>query len=207
MTVNVRQSFPGAWWRSASPGISLALAVALPAAFLLGVGPEWQLALRYERSAVVEGHEWWRLVTGQWLHVDWRHGVVNLAAWLLLCLLLVPGPGPGRVAVALVGGVAGTATGLLVHAGLEWYVGLSGALHGVLAGAMLADWRRMPRLATLVLGVLACKLLAEQLLDDRLSGTLATGARVVTEAHLWGALGGLLVGAAMVFFPRRARCV
>lgn len=190
-----------------SPAVGLALAVALPAVVMLGVGPDWQLALRYERSAVVEDHEWWRLITGQWLHVDWRHGVVNLAAWLLLCLLLMPGLGPGRVALALVGGVAGTATGLPLHAGLEWYVGLSGALHGVLAGAMLANWRRMPRLATLVLAVLAVKLLTEQVLDDGLTGTLATGARVVTEAHVWGAMGGLLVGAAMVFFPRRARCV
>ncbi|MBX3706616.1 MAG: rhombosortase [Pseudomonadales bacterium] len=203
----MKQSFPGAGWSSSGPAVALLLAVALPAAFLLGLAPEWQFALRYERSAVVDANEWWRLITGQWLHVGWRHGAVNLAAWLLLCHLLVPWLGVGRVSLVLAGGVAGTAAGLLWHAELAWYVGLSGALHGVLAGAMAASWRQMPRLATLVLVVLVGKLLAEQMLGDGLAGRLAADARVVTEAHIWGALGGLLVGGALVLFSRRAACV
>lgn len=205
--MNVRQSFLRSWSSSAGLTLTLSLAVALPAALLLGLAPEWQLALRYERSAVVDANHWWRLITGQWLHLDWRHGVVNLVAWFMLCLLLVPWLGPGRVFLVLAGGVAGTATGLLFHAQLEWYVGLSGALHGVLAGAMLASWRRMPRLATLVLVVLLAKLLAEQMFGAGLTGSLAGGTRVVSEAHVWGAFGGLLVGGVLVFFPRRAACV
>ncbi len=205
--MNVRQSFPRPWWPPATNTVGLAVAIGVPAALLLGAPAEWQLGLRYERSAVVEQHQWWRLVTGQWLHLGWRHGVVNLAAWLMMCLLLVPALGTGRVSLVLLGSVAGTAAGLLWHGDLAWYVGLSGALHGMLAGAMVVAWRRTPAQASLVLALVTAKLVAEQMLGEGLTGTLAAGVRVVTEAHVWGAIGGVLIGLALALFPRRAACV
>jgi rhomboid family GlyGly-CTERM serine protease len=137
VTTNVRKSFhfhsPAQWrkacWLAAAAGLPILLLMLLPA--------QWQQLLRYERLAVVQQGEWWRLPASQWLHLGWSHALLNASGWLLLCLLLVPAIGAWRTVMLLGAAVAGTATGLLLHPQLGWYVGLSGALHGVLAGGML----------------------------------------------------------------------
>ena len=75
---------------------------------------------------------------------------------------------------------------------LTWYVGLSGVLHGALAAGAIAWWRYETKRLALALSVIfGGKLVWEQLHGALpLSGGLA----VVVDAHLYGALGGVIAG-------------
>jgi len=187
MTVNVSQSLP----LKGRPGARLL--VVLPVlACLLAAGLADVDALGYRRGPTLAG-AWWRPLSAQLLHLGPGHLGVNLGAWLVLCALLLPRAGPRAIGAAALGGVLGTAAGLVLTPAIAWYVGLSGALHGVLAGGALAVAGR-DRAAAGLLVLLVAKLAWETWVGPLPGERLADGARVVTEAHLWGALGGAVAG-------------
>jgi len=85
---------------------------------------------------------------------------------------------------------------LIIDAGLwflrpavEWYVGASGVLHGVLAAGALALYRRGDGTGAALILLLVVKLAAEQYGGTSL---FAHDLPLVPDAHLFGALGGLL---------------
>jgi membrane associated rhomboid family serine protease len=76
---------------------------------------------------------------------------------------------------------------------VAWYVGSSGALHGVMAAGTLAHLRRRDFDGWILAAFILLKLSYEQW-----TGALPfaeSGAGVVVDAHLYGALGGLAVAA------------
>jgi membrane associated rhomboid family serine protease len=80
---------------------------------------------------------------------------------------------------------------------VEWYVGSSGVLHGVMAAGTLAQLRRGEPTGWVLLGFLALKLTYEHWV-----GALPlAGAAVVVDAHLFGVAGG---GAAAAFLKPRS---
>ena len=84
-----------------------------------------------------------------------------------------------------------------LHPELQWYVGLSGALHGLLAGLLLLQWTIRNRRYHWLILLLSVKLAWEFAVGPLpLTGEIA-GGPVVSQAHLFGALGGTL--AALVF--------
>jgi len=147
--------------------------------------------LRLERGLWLE--QPWRLVTGQLMHLGWIHLAMNLAGlgvvWLLFARHLRAWQ--WWLTVLICG--AGVNLGLLAFStSIDWYVGLSGILHGLLAAGALAGLRRDP-LAIWILVILAIKVLLEQFVgSDNLTGALI-GAPVIVDAHLYGALTGLLL--------------
>jgi rhomboid family GlyGly-CTERM serine protease len=82
---------------------------------------------------------------------------------------------------------------VLLEPQLQWYVGLSGVLHGALAAGALGWWRHESKPLALGLTlVLVGKLAWEQWHGALpLSGDMP----VVVDAHLYGAIGGALAGA------------
>jgi rhomboid family GlyGly-CTERM serine protease len=89
--------------------------------------------------------------------------------------------------------LVGVSTGLLVLApDVRWYVGLSGTLHGMLAcGAIRAARRTRQPIWWVVLALLAAKVAWEQLRGAHGSLEEIIGARVIVQAHLWGAVSGV----------------
>jgi len=151
----------------------------------------WVDALRYERSLAAA--EPWRLLTAHVVHLGWMHLALNLAGLCLIWALFGRRLAPWAWGVALV--VCALTVGLGLwwrDADLAWYVGLSGVLHGLLVLGALAALRAEPRTALLVLAGVALKLVWEQYSGGD-SGTAAlVGGAVIVNAHLYGALGGLL---------------
>ena len=152
---------------------------------------------RFERSLVLAG-DWWRPLTAQWFHTSPVHALWNALGLLLVGWLLGP---VWRMAIWLVIGlVAGlvVAGGLLMHADIHGYLGLSGLLHGLLvAGAIglllgpaSAGGGGRRREGGVLLGLLAGKLLWEQIAGPLPGSEAATEGAVIVEAHLYGALGG-----------------
>src|SRR5699024_7309259 len=94
---------------------------------------------------------------------------------------------------------------LLLDPKLDWYLGLSGLLQGLLVMCLLLGWRGHPRLHSLVLALVAARLIWEQTpgydshyLRDWIDGP------VYVNAHLSGALGGVLLAARLGCVGRRA---
>lgn len=149
-------------------------------------------ALRYERAAV-GGGEWWRLVTAHVVHLDLRHALFNMLGLVLMWVLFARDFALGRW-IAVIGlSMATVDAGLwFCDRSIQWYVGASGVLHGVMVAGTVAHLRRRDRNGWLLAGFVLVKLAWEQL-DGALPLALPAD-EVVVSAHLYGAVGGLLAG-------------
>jgi rhomboid family GlyGly-CTERM serine protease len=157
--------------------------------------------LRYEREAVLQG-QYWRLLTGHFVHGSGQHLLLN-AVGLGLVAALFPREYSVRAwLLILASSIVTIDLGfVLLEPQLQWYVGLSGVLHGALAAGALGWWRHESRALALALSaVLFGKLAWEQWHGALpLSGDMP----VVVNAHLYGAIGGALAAALLWLRSRR----
>lgn len=160
---------------------------------LLQATPEGlQQLLRYEREAVVAG-QWWRLLTGNLVHLGWAHLALNGAALLVGAWLFAAARTPLAWAAALLTCALAVNLGLLwLSPGVWWCVGLSGVLHGfLLIGAW--DWARSgDRVGWVLMAAWTGKVLWEQRQGAMPMSEGIVGGAVITDAHLYGLAGGLL---------------
>jgi len=171
------------------------LAIAALAVLIALGGDLGRDALRYERDALMAG-EAWRLITGHLVHLGWGHLWMNLAALGLIRLLVADAFSAADWVAAAVVSALGIDLGLYVLApGVDWYVGLSGVLHGLIAAAALVLLRTQPTFGALLGGGLLVKLLLEQTAGPLPFSESAAGGEVITEAHLYGAAAGAAYGA------------
>lgn len=188
--------------RRASPfgdARSLVLLSAVMLALLLPelLGDAGRLALRYERVKLVQG-EWWRIVTAHFVHLDLKHAALNALGLALLWALFVREYAVTRWLLIVLASIGAIGAGLwFLSPAIEWYVGASGVVHGVMAAGILAWIRRGERLGWALGLVLVAKLAFESLRGPLpFQGDLP----VVTVAHLYGAVGGF--AAALCLRPR-----
>lgn len=165
-------------------------AILLPA---LGGGPLRE-ALRWSRSGIAAG-EHWRWVTGHLVHLDLAHAALNAAGLVLVWLLFARVYAPSRWLAIAALGIAGIDLGLWWLSDIEWYVGLSGLLNTLAAAGIVREIIDGDRMAWVV-GLLGlAKLVAENI-----SGPMPfmqPGIPVVLDAHLFGALVGMVCGLAL----------
>lgn len=148
--------------------------------------------LAYDRAALRVG-QMWRLVTGHFVHLGWTHLVLNLAG-LVLVFWLVGGVFCWLrwIYVGFVSIVTIDAGLWLLNPTLDWYVGLSGMLHGLLAAGLLPKLMQRDR-ESIVLAVFVLAKLTWEQLSGPLPGSESTsGGAVIVDAHLYGVVGGLL---------------
>jgi rhomboid family GlyGly-CTERM serine protease len=81
---------------------------------------------------------------------------------------------------------------------LQWYVGLSGVLHGIMAAGAIAWWRHETKPMALALSLM----LVAKLSWEQLHGALPFSGDmpVVVDAHLYGAMGGAAAGICISLF-------
>jgi len=179
-------------------GLSLLAGCAL---LLLPVlaGEAGREALRYDRTALAAG-QWWRLLTAHFVHLDFDHAALNSLGLVLMWALFARDYRPLHWLAILVGSIAAIDAGLwLRDSTVAWYVGSSGALHGIMAAGTLAHLRRRDLDGWILAAFIVVKLAYEQS-----AGALPfadSHAGVVVDAHLFGTLGGL--GIAAFCRPRR----
>jgi rhomboid family GlyGly-CTERM serine protease len=158
----------------------------------------------YDRAAVESGQAW-RLLTAHLVHLGWGHLWPNLLALLLIGGLLEEFLKPLEWLVASVVTAVAISLGLYVlDPGTQWYVGLSGVLHGLVAcGAATMLAARQIRLGGALAAGLALKLVWEQAYGPVPLTAASVGGAVVVAAHLYGAVAGALAG--LVFGIVRGR--
>lgn len=196
ITLSPRLESSSLVWASGFAVLLVALQL-LPAA--------WRRALWYDRAAIGDG-EFWRLLTGNLVHLGWMHLALNVAALLIGIWVFYPARNPIAWATALIVCAVVSSLGLyLFSPEIIWCVGMSGALHGLLMiGAI--DWiRQGDRAGWALLAIWSGKLAWEHWYGALPFSTETVGSAVVTDAHLWGAVGGLLYVAAEQVYRRRVR--
>jgi rhomboid family GlyGly-CTERM serine protease len=157
---------------------------------VLGLGDSVGQLLRYDRSAIAGGG-WWRLLTAHIVHLDVHHLILNELGLLLMWSLFAEDYDPVEWCVIVLAGALAISSGLWwLSPRVSWYVGASGVLHSVMAAGAakhfaLRSWDRW------ILGLGLCAKLAW----EQIAGH--SQPLVVIDAHLYGALCGFAVGAAL----------
>lgn len=157
--------------------------------------------LRYDRFQVLSG-QYWRLLTAHFTHTNLQHLLLNISGFLIYWVLFPAQQTIHRLlletlALASMCGI----TLLLFEPQIEWYVGFSGVLHALVALGATRDltekserWRGM-----FILALISLKVYSETFgTEDSITETWI-GAQVITEAHFWGLICGVLAGAFMSF--------
>jgi rhomboid family GlyGly-CTERM serine protease len=163
------------------------------AALMLALQAADVSALRYERAAVLHG-ELWRLVTAHLVHAGAAHLAWNLAGLALVAWLFASEYTRGEWIVILIASTVAIDSGFLVlEPHLEWYVGFSGVLHGLMAGGLLA-WlvRHRDGVTAIVAAFFVAKLAWEHLVGPLPFTAQTLSIPVVHQAHTYGAIGGAI---------------
>lgn len=151
-------------------------------------------ALRYAREPIAQG-EIWRLLSGHLVHLGWTHFLMNAVALLLIWALVGERLNAQRWLLAMFLIVVTIDAGFwFIDRQLVWYVGLSGVLHGILLAGLVAGWPEARTESLILAGLLALKLVYEQVVGPLPGSESTAGGAVVVNAHLYGAVGGLLGG-------------
>ena len=179
-----------------SPAHRLALVVGILCLILQISGlPE---LLRFSRDEIMAG-QWWRLLTGNLVHLGYSHLLLNLAGLAVISALLGQSMGVRAWAVTGLISMAGVGLGLLLFdPQLKWYVGLSGVLYGLLLGGAIAEFRQQ-KLIALVVGLYTIgKIVWEQLHGAVESSEKLAGGTVIVNAHMYGMIAGAITVLALL---------
>jgi len=171
---------------------------------LLALSGEWgRELLRYDRDAIAGG-ELWRLVSGHFVHLGLSHLLYNGVGLSLIWFLVGQSLRPSQWLLVTCVSILCMGAGFwILEPQLQWYVGLSGVQHGFLVAGILAGYRtrrvEMALLGTIIFG----KLVYEQFFGAIPGSELSSGGAVITAAHVYGAIGGLIAIAIMNIRVRR----
>ena len=174
-------------------GIALLGVCAVLMAFELG-GDTVRNALSFDRSALAEG-EWWRVLSAHFVHLDAQHALLNGLGLVLMWALFARDYSPARWATIYCAACLAVSAGLWwFNAEVAWYVGASGALHGVMVAGTLAHLRRRDLDGWILAAFVVGKLTYEQVAG---SMPFAGSSNTIVDAHLYGAIGGLAAALAL----------
>lgn len=170
---------------------------------LLGKGAShW---LRYDRDAILHG-QWWRLISGNIVHLGWSHLLLNLSGLILVWMLFRPTLTSRNWFIVTVTSSLAVGAGLLVFdPELQWYVGLSGVLHGLFAAGIIAGLYVGNRGDWWLLVLFIAKITWEQLVGSMPGSAEIAGGNVIVDAHLYGALGGAVTAVIIILIKKRWR--
>lgn len=165
----------------------------------------WVETWRFNRELVEQGHLW-LLFSGHIVHMNWSHWALNMAGLAIVAFFFSAHASFKQWFAVILVSVC------VINIGLWWwmteirsYVGLSGVLHGLFLYGALREIRFYPVSGYVLTTVLIVKLIWE-FFNGALPGSEdMTGGRVLTEAHLMGAIGGIMVWIAENLLRLQAR--
>lgn len=142
----------------------------------------------------VSGGAWWQLVSSMFTHVQPLHIGFNMLALYFLGPILESVLGRARfLAVYLVSGLAGSATVMLLSNPHGQTLGASGAIFGLMGALAVVALKVRGQVQTVLMWI-----------GLNLVFTF-TVSGISWQGHLGGLVGGVVLGAAMVYAPRSVR--
>jgi len=178
----------------------VALSVSAVLAITGDSGRDW---FAFDRAALAAG-EIWRLVTGHFAHLGVSHLLLNGAGFLLIWYLINTAFSRMQWLFVTLVVIAGIDFGFwFFEPNLAWYVGLSGMLHGLLAAGIIASLESR-RADIWILGIaLIGKITYETLVGPLPGSEQASGGMVITAAHAYGVVAGVLAAVLVLIRVRR----
>ncbi len=164
-------------------------------AFMMGSSVDLYSALRFDREFINSG-ELWRLISGHFLHTNIIHWLVNMMGLALLWMLHGDYTTPKNFTLNIVILCIGISICIsLWSSDINWYVGLSGVLHGLFLWGVVIDIHKGRKTGFLLLIGAVLKLFEEQV-SSNASGLMSEliEANIAVDAHLYGAVIGLVLG-------------
>ena len=138
--------------------------------------------------------KFWRLITGHFVHTNLNHLLLNLAGLIMLWAL------HGDHYTYKTYFANFTTAAIICSAGIYFftpemsrYVGLSGILHGIFVWGAIKDIQKKWNSGYLLLIGVFGKVLYEQVYGASADVETLINAKVAIDAHLYGAIGGLIV--------------
>ena len=147
----------------------------------------------YDRSQLHD-FQWWRLITGHFLHTNTTHLLLNTTGLILLWALHGHYYKTSRYLIQFVVLCLGTAISLYLFAEqMHWYVGLSGVLHGLFVIGAYFDVRQKFKTGWLMLIGVWLKVGHEQIYGASEDVAQLIAANVAIDAHLYGTITGCII--------------
>lgn len=159
----------------------------------------------YQRELISQG-ELWRLMTGHFFHTNGYHLLLNCAALFMLWSLHGHYYNVTNYSILFLCSAIICSLGLyFFKPSIIQYVGLSGVLHGIFVWGALMDIRAKEKTGYLLFVGVWLKIGHEQLYGASEDVISLIDASVAIDAHLWGAIGGLLFSMIYFAFPLIAK--
>jgi membrane associated rhomboid family serine protease len=144
----------------------------------------------------VDDGAWWQLVTSTFTHVEPLHIGFNMLALYFLGPMLENVLGRARfLALYLVSGIAGSAAVMLLSAPHGQTVGASGSIFGLMGALAVIALKVRGEVQTILVWI-----------GLNLVFTFTMGG-ISWQGHIGGLVAGVLIGAAMVYAPRKHRAL
>lgn len=153
----------------------------------------------FNRS-LIEQHQWWRIATSQFVHANWTHLGLNVLGIVFIWLLHAEHRSPLRYLVHTLFLAIWTGMGIwLFCPTINVYTGLSGLLHGVIVWGAVKDMCVGMRTGLWLFAGIWVKLGWEQWHGPSVDVGNLIDSRVAIEAHLIGAIGGLILSLNLLY--------
>ncbi|MCW8092456.1 rhombosortase [Alteromonas sp. ASW11-130] len=169
------------------------LFIALTAVVLFLLEPASGQLLAYDRYAI-QGTETWRMLSGNLVHTNGVHLLLNVAGLALLWALHGEHYYLPTFLRVFLWTCVGCSVGIYFFSeNLIWYAGLSGALHGVFVWGAFKDIEKNVLSGWVLLAGVALKIIYEQTTGANAELEQWIDAAVAIDAHLYGAVSGAIL--------------
>ena len=157
----------------------------------------------FDRSLIEQG-EIWRLLSGHITHLGWSHFWLNMLGVLMVMLFFGSYQSNTYWLGAMVFIALFCSAGLMLDMQLNRYVGFSGVLHGLFIIGARYEMQRYKWSGIVLLVLIVAKLIWEQVFGAMPGSEEMAGGRVAVNAHLYGAIAGVIyLFLAERFFARK----
>ncbi|GGA73738.1 rhombosortase [Neiella marina] len=191
-------------WNNRLNKVAILWQLTIPAAAAVAFWwwPAGNALLEYQASIPLF-QQLWVLITAPLLHTNFYHLIMNIAAYGLIASLSVCCLASWRMpALTLLLGGLSTLGFALFNQQLSSLVGLSGALHGVVAYLIIREFSTGPKFMLFLAVGLVVKLLWEQFIGGSSYTATLIDANVAVLSHLAGAISGALLGISISVMSR-----
>ncbi|MDX1471830.1 MAG: rhombosortase [Flavobacteriaceae bacterium] len=150
--------------------------------------------MAYDR-VLVDAGQLWRLITANLVHLGGWHTILNLTSLWLISIIFQPLLKPAYWIswIILLYFVNILAMHLWTPHILH-YVGMSGALYGLIAACAVAEFRLGVKISGLLLVIVGLKIFLPQILGVSSKYDEFLGGTVIDESHIIGFIQGLILG-------------
>ena len=145
----------------------------------------------FNRTLIEQG-ELWRILTAHVTHLNWNHLWLNMAGVFMVAIFFGRYVSNRYWVISIIFISLFCSAGLMLDKQLENYVGFSGVLHGLFIIGARYELTRYKTSGIVLLVLIVGKLIWEQVVGSLPGSEEITGGRVAMNAHLYGALGGVV---------------